>query len=271
MFNFVTLIYDKILFFPFINILLFLYRGFLFLRIPFAFGFSIIALTALIRFALHPFFHKQTMMARKMAKIKPQLDHFSKKYKGDKRKLQEEQMKLYKEMGVNPASGCLFALIQMPIFIALYQVLSEFFMKGDMVKIVAKVNKIVYFEFLKITSIDPMFFGINLGIAPSQFQKYGWYYLIIPALTAFLQYMQVKVSTPASPISGKAVAVQKKEGVDDKKKDTSDMQGMMNTQMKYIFPVMIGWFSYTLPVGLSLYWNIFSLFSIIQAKKKIDI
>lgn len=241
------------------------------LRIPFAFGFSIIALTALIRFALHPFFHKQTMMARKMAEIKPQLDHLSKKYKADKRKLQEEQMKLYKEMGVNPASGCVFALIQMPIFIALYQVLSIFFINGGTTKLVGQVNKIVYFQFLKISAIDPMFFGINLGIAPSHFQKYGWYYLIIPALTAFLQYMQVKVSTTSSTVSGKAVVVQKKESTEDTKKNKSDMQGMMNTQMKYIFPLMIGWFSYTLPVGLSLYWNIFSLFSILQATKKVDI
>ncbi len=270
MFAFLTLIYNKILFFPFINLLLFLYNGFLLLRIPFAFGFSIIALTALIRFALHPFFHKQTMMARKMAQIKPQLDHLTKKHKGDKRKLQEEQMKLYKEMGVNPASGCVFALIQLPIFIALYNVLSLFFINGGTTKLVGQVNKMVYFQFLKIASIDPMFFGINLGIAPSHFQKYGWYYLLIPALTAFLQYMQVKVSTP-STVSGKPVVIQKKENTDDKKQSTSDIQGMMNTQMKYIFPVMIGWFSYTLPVGLSLYWNIFSLFSIIQASKKIDI
>lgn len=205
------------------------------------------------------------MMARTMAKIKPQLDHLSKKHKDDKRKLQEEQMKLYKEMGVNPASGCLFALVQLPIFIALYNVLSLFFINGGISKLVGQVNKIVYFEFLKITSIDPMFFGFNLSIAPSHFQKYGWYYLIIPALTAFLQYMQVKVATPKvdSPDKTAEVVLKKKEG--------SDMQSMMNTQMKYIFPVMIGWFSYTLPIGLSLYWNIFSLFSIIQAAKKVDI
>jgi len=49
--------------------------------------------------------------------------------------------------------------------------------------------------------------------------------------------------------------------------NSGDFQKAMNTQMKFIFPLMIGWFSYTLPVGLSLYWNIFSLFSIMQYKK----
>lgn len=261
--------FNTILIFPFINILLFLYQGFLFVRVPFAFGFAIVSLTALIRLALHPFFHKQTMMARQMAKLKPQLDHLSKKHKDDKRKLQEEQMKLYKEMGVNPASGCLFAIIQLPIFIALYQVLSLFFLKGGTSKLVGEINKIVYFPFLKIATIDPWFFGFNLGVAPSHFRQYGWYYLIIPALTAFLQYMQVKAS--AGQTASIKPPEKKEKTADEKKSDGADMQSMMNTQMKYIFPVMIGWFSYTLPVGLSLYWNIFSLFSIIQAAKKVDI
>ena len=54
---------------------------------------------------------------------------------------------------------------------------------------------------------------------------------------------------------------------------SDDFQSAMNTQMKYMFPVMIGYFSYTLPLGLSLYWNIFSIFAIlqgIQTKKSKD-
>lgn len=264
-------LFNTILIFPFINIILFFYQIFLFLRIPFAFGFSIISLTVLIRLLLHPFFHKQTLMAKKMAEIKPHLDRLAKKHKDDKKKLQEEQLKLYKEMGINPASGCIFAIIQMPIFIALYQVLSLFFLNKGTEKLVGEINKIVYFSFLKISSIDPWFFGINLGVAPSQYNKFGWFYLLIPAVTAFLQYYQVKVSTPAPVANSQEVLVKKNEDAVEKKKNSGDMQKMMNTQMKFIFPLMIGWFSYTLPVGLSLYWNIFSIFSIIQYKKKLDI
>lgn len=264
--------FNTILIFPFINILLLLYQGFLLVKIPYAFGLAIISLTALIRLALHPFFHKQTVMARKMAQLKPRLDHLSKKHKDDKKKLQEEQLKLYKEMGVNPASGCLFALIQLPIFIALYQVLSLFFLKGGTEKLVGEINKIVYFPFLKITSINPWFFGVNLGVAPSHFKQYGWYYLLIPLLTAFLQYYQVRVSSmTAVPSSAPSKETEEQPKNEAKKTDGGDFQKAMNTQMKFILPLMIGWFSYTLPVGLSLYWNIFSLFSIIQATKKVDI
>lgn len=264
-------LFNTILIFPFINILLFFYQIFLFLRIPFAFGFSIISLTVLIRLALHPFFHKQTLMAKKMAEIKPHLDKLANKHKNDKKKLQEEQLKLYKEMGINPASGCIFAIIQMPIFIALYQVLSLFFLNKGIPKLIEQINKIVYFNFLKISSINPWFFGINLGVAPSQYHKFGWFYLLIPAATAFLQYYQVKVSTPAPVVNNREITAKKEASPDEKKADSFDMQKMMGTQMKFIFPLMIGWFSYTLPVGLSLYWNIFSIFSIIQYKKKIDI
>lgn len=264
-------LFNTILIFPFINILLVIYQTLLFLKIPYAFGFSIISLTALVRLALHPFFHQQTVMARKMAKLKPQLDHLSQKHKDNKKKLQEEQLKLYKEMGINPASGCLFALIQLPIFIALYQVLSLFFINKGGMKLVGEINKIVYFPFLKITAVDPWFFGINLGVAPSHWQKYGWYYLLIPLLTAFLQYYQSRVMS-----SQTGLVKTQDQSKDDQKpktaeKKTGDIQQMMNTQMKFIFPLMIGWFSYTLPAGLSLYWNIFSIFSIIQTTKKIDI
>lgn len=201
-----------------------------------------------------------------MEKIKPQLDHLSKKHKDDKKKLQEEQMRLYKEMGINPASGCLFAIIQIPIFIGLYNVLSLFLLNGGVTKIISEVNKIVYFDFLKITAkIDPYFFGLNLGVAPSHYQKYGFYYLLIPLITAFLQYYQVVLSTPKPPPAPKV----KEEPA--KKEEGQNMQKMMSTQMKFLFPLMIGWFSYTLPVGLSLYWNIFSLFSIAQYKKKLDV
>lgn len=261
-------IFNEILIRPIVNILLLFYYLLSSLGVPGAFGFSIIGLTVFIRLLLHPLFHQQLMMAKKMEKVKPHLDRLSKQYKDDKKRLQEEQLKLYKEMGVNPASGCVAIIIQIPIFIALYQVLSLFLLNGGMTKLKTLVEKIVYADFLKISQIDPNFFGFNLGIAPSQFQKYGIYYLALPVITAILQYYQVAVATPAKKnIPGELA---KK---DDSKKEggSEDMQKIMSTQMKYMFPLMIGWFSYTLPIGLSLYWNIFSIFSIIQYKKKIDI
>ena len=60
--------------------------------------------------------------------------------------------------------------------------------------------------------------------------------------------------------------VAKAENAKGKKDESGDFQKAMNTQMKFMFPIMIGWFSYTLPTGLSLYWNVFSLFSIMQGR-----
>lgn len=121
----------------------------------------------------------------------------------------------------------------------------------------ANINKVLYFPFLEISSIDPMFLGFNLALSP---QKAGnWFYYLVPVVTAGLQYAQTVMtmkSTQAAPQTTKG---------DEKKEDMAgDFQKAMNTQMRYIFPVMIGWFAYTLPVGMSLYWNIFSIFSIVQ-------
>ncbi|OGK19352.1 hypothetical protein A3D80_00470 [Candidatus Roizmanbacteria bacterium RIFCSPHIGHO2_02_FULL_40_13b] len=248
-------LFNAILIVPTINVLLFFNFIFSAIGLPGSFGFSIIALTVAIRLLLNPASRQQIDMAKKMQEMKPHLDILGEKHKDDKKKLQEEQMKLYKEMGVNPAAGCLYALVQIPVFIGLYQALNIFLAGEPITKVAVAVNKIVYIPFLKIATIDPWFFGFNIGIAPSNFPKYGLHYLAIPVITAILQYYQVKVTmsqTPPKP---------KKEG-----EKSTDMQSMMSGQMLYIFPLMIGYFAYVLPAGLSLYWNVFSIFSIIQYK-----
>lgn len=254
---------NTVLIFPVVNVLLFFHYIFTLIRLPGAFGFAIIALTVFIRLLMNPLTREQMMLARKMEEMKPHLDNLSKKHKDDKKRLQEEQMKLYKEMGVNPASGCLYAIIQIPLVIGLYNVLQLFLKNGDIAKVAVSVNKIVYFDFLKIATINPWFFGINLAIPPSHFAKVGVYYLAIPVVTAILQYYQVKVMAPSTK-----PAVVSKNKDKNKKTDEPDMQAMMSTQMQFMFPLMLGYLSYILPVGLSLYWNIFSIFSILQYRKK---
>jgi len=258
-------IFNTYFIFPILNLLVFFYKVFLYLRIPGAFGLSIITLTVLVRMILNPFFKQQLETAKKMQDLKPHLDRLSQKHKKEPQKLQQEQLKLYQQAGINPAAGCLFMIIQLPIFFALYQTLFTFFdPKHKLADVVKNVNNVVlYHPFLRIThSIDPWFFGFNLAMTPN---KAGvWYYYLIPVITGILQYFQVQSTMVTSPPAEPAAITK----TDDKKKDDSgDFQKAMNTQMKYIFPLMIGWFSYTLPVGLSLYWNIFSLFSIIQYKR----
>lgn len=253
--------FNTVFFNPILNILVGFYQLFSYIKLPGAFGFSIIALTLFVRGLLHPFFKQQMDTARKMQEMKPHLDKLQDKHKKEPKKLQEEQLKLYQQAGINPASGCLFMIIQMPVFIALYQVLGKF-LEINLPKTIMQINGALYFSFLKINTIDPWFFGINLATTP---QKGGnVFYYAIPVITAVLQYLQVQTATPAMTPAPSTAEV---NGGKDKKDSGGDFQKAMNTQMKYIFPLMIGWFSLSMPIGLSLYWNIFSLFSIIQYKR----
>ncbi|HOJ87668.1 MAG TPA: membrane protein insertase YidC [Pseudothermotoga sp.] len=89
------------------------------------FGWTIVVFTVIVRLVLYPLYHAQTKSMIKMRKLQPKVEAVRKKYK-DPTKQQEELMKVYKEEGVNPASGCLMLLIQLPIFFLLYAVIRYF-------------------------------------------------------------------------------------------------------------------------------------------------
>ena len=162
-------------------------------------------------------------------------------------------------------------ILQLPVFIALYSTLNLFLLSGHAEKTILAINKVLYSPFLKITSIDPWFFGLDLVKSPKL--AGAWYYLLIPLVTGILQYFQAQASMPAVQKQTSEVGLSKKGGLTSEvknKKDgdsQGDFQKAMNTQMKYLFPLMIGYFSYTLPVGLALYWNIFSIMGIMQYRQ----
>jgi YidC/Oxa1 family membrane protein insertase len=89
-----------------------------------SYGLAIILVTIIIRIVLLPLTIKQTRSTLVMSEIQPDVKKLQEKYKNDPQKSQEEMMKLYKEKGASPFSGCLPMLIQWPIFIALYFVFS---------------------------------------------------------------------------------------------------------------------------------------------------
>ena len=88
------------------------------------YGFAIIVLTIVVRLALAPLQAKQTKSMYEMQKAQPKIKELQKKHKDDKQKLQEETLKYYQENQDNPFGGCLPLILQMPIFIALFQVLA---------------------------------------------------------------------------------------------------------------------------------------------------
>ncbi|WP_448588607.1 membrane protein insertase YidC [Thermocrinis sp.] len=86
--------------------------------------FSILALTLLVRVLMFPLTYKSTVSMMKLSELAPKMQQLKEKYKDDPAKFQEEMMKLYSQVGFNPASGCLPILLQIPIFFALYKVLT---------------------------------------------------------------------------------------------------------------------------------------------------
>src|SRR3990172_759993 len=111
-------IWDSLIITPFINVLLFIYN-----LIGQNFGIAIILFTLLIRLVTHPLMVKQIKGAQGMQDLQKNEKWIKaqEKYKGDKEKLAQEQMALYKELGINPFASCLPTLIQLPIIFGLYQ------------------------------------------------------------------------------------------------------------------------------------------------------
>jgi len=184
--------FHSLLIIPILNILLGVYNSLNFLHIPYPLGFALILLTVIIRLILHPLTASQLKSARKLSKLKPEIDRINREFKGDKVRLQQEQLKLYQQAGINPAGGCLPLLVQMPILIALYNLFFQL-LNADRAKVVSEINKVAYFPFLKISSLDLAFFGSNLAVKPSDWQSKGFWLLTIPLITGLLQYWQTKL------------------------------------------------------------------------------
>lgn len=251
--------FDALIVNPLLNVLLINYKVISTLGIPFALGFSIIALTIMIRLVLYPLTSAQLKAAKKMQEVNPHLSRLKEKHKGDAKTLQQETMKLYKEFGINPAAGCLPVLIQLPVIWGLYSVLNKVIHLG--VNMVSEVNKIAYSDVLRISKPwDVSFFGLPLAQNPSQLMHtLGPLILLVPILTGVFQFIQSKMMMAVKPQKEeKAVAVKEKK---------DDFASAFQSQSLYIFPVMIGFLSYTFPIGLSLYWNTFTIFGIIQQYK----
>jgi YidC/Oxa1 family membrane protein insertase len=89
-------------------------------------GWSIVALTVIVRIALVPIMVKQIHSMQRMQAHMPEMKSIQQKYKGDRQRLNEELMKFYKENQINPAASCAPMLVQIPVFFALYFVLRNF-------------------------------------------------------------------------------------------------------------------------------------------------
>jgi YidC/Oxa1 family membrane protein insertase len=260
--SFIGDLFHNLLFVPIINLLVLLYHAINFVHIPYALGFAIIALTIVVRLILYPLMASQLKASKKMQELNPHLKGLKEKHKNDAKMLQQETMRLYKEHGVNPAAGCLPVIIQLPLIWALYAAL-QLIVKPGMATL-KEINGMLYSNSFKLAQPwDANFFGLPLAQTPSHLlSTIGPVILLVPVLTGVFQFIQSKMmfSTATKPEDKKLALANAKKGV---KKD-DDFATAFQSQSMYIFPLMIGFFSYGFPIGLSLYWNTFTIFGIIQ-------
>jgi YidC/Oxa1 family membrane protein insertase len=236
---------------PMINALLWIYQ--FFGAGPNAFGFAIIIFTALIRVITLPLTYKQTKSSMMMAEIQQskKWKKIQEKYKDNKQKLQEEQMKLYQELGINPLGGCLPLLIQFPIIIGLYQAIIRT-MASAPLQLLDLSSHIYPFTSSSLIPLNNQFLGyMNLGqperlplpFIPSTVPIIGEGLPLLAILVVITSYLQTKITTPP----------------------TTDGQGAAMGQMMSLYmPLFIGYLAYSFASGLALYFVASNLLGIIQ-------
>jgi len=228
--NFLINIFNIVLYQPLFNILILFYQ-----YLPGQdFGIAVIVLTILVRVLFYPLSAKSVRSQRVLQDLQPKMQEIQEKYKDNKQKQTEEIMKLYQEEKINPLSGCLPLLIQLPILIAFYQVISKGLVPGEMVNIYSFIPN--------PGKIDPTFLG--------------WIDLSQPNIplavgAGILQFFQAKMTTP------KTVQIEKKDRVDQFSK-------IFQKQTLYFFPVLTFLILLKLPSAIGFYWSVSILFSIFQ-------
>lgn len=197
-------------------------------------GVSIVLLTVIVRGALLPLSHKSVVSQAKMRSLAPHLEKIKEKHKDDKQEQARKTMALYKEHGINPFSGCLLVLIQLPIIFALYFV----FFKG-----LPNLNAEHLYSFVRLPeTVSMMFLGVMLAKKS----------IIFALFAAVTQYYQIKLSIPAMAPAEK----------DAKPSFKDDFARSFNVQMRYMLPVIVFGISYSISAAVALYWTTSNLFSI---------
>ena len=117
--EFITVVWNELLVYPLISLLVAAYD-----LVP-DFGLAVVIVTVAIRLALYPLFRAQVRSSRAMQELAPALNDIKKKHGNDRARLQQEQMKLYQERGINPAAGCLPMLVFFPVLFAMYSAFQQ--------------------------------------------------------------------------------------------------------------------------------------------------
>lgn len=231
--EFLSSIYNLIFFQPLLNGLILLSN-----YMPnYDLGLAIISLTVIVRIILFPFSHHGAVTQIKMRELEPKLKEIREKFKDKKEEQAKKTMELYKSHGLNPLSGCVLALVQIPILIALWKV----FITG------IALNNLPLYSFVAVPpEIQTSFLGLINLKEPS---------VILGAIAALLQFVQMKLMMPKTEKIEKAAS---------KPDFQQELSRAMSTQMTYVLPFIILFISFKFSAAIPLYWITFTVFAIIH-------
>ncbi len=224
-----------------INILLYIYA-----MVGQNFGIAIILFTILIRLVLYPLNAQQVKQSKAMQDLQAskKWQDIQKKYKDDREKLAQEQMKLYQEMGVNPFGSCLPTLIQFPIIIGLYQAIIRALAVSPLQLL--NLSKHIT-DGADLIPLNNYFLWMDLSLPEKDFglTAFGYGLPILAVIVAVTSYLQTKLMTPAST-------------------GTGDQGAQMTRAMGLYMPIFMGWLAYSFSSGLALYFVVSNVASVLQ-------
>ncbi len=221
-------LFNLILYRPLLNALVFFYQTIAFHDL----GISILLITLVVRLALYPIFHKIARNQTVMQHIQPELKKIQEVHGKDKEKHVKATMDLYKKYEINPFSNIFLLFVQIPILLALFQILKN---------ILTPTFSLGLYSFISPpASINTWFLGlINLKERS----------IVMVVLVAFAQYIQARMSLPKLP-EGRELTQQEK----------------ISRQMVFMGPALTLFFFYGFPAAIALYWLASTIFSIFQQR-----
>ena len=236
--------WDTFIIHPFTNLLLWIYS--LLADVPGAFGWSIILFTIAIRAVTWPLNAQQLKGAQAMQELQndKEWQGIQKKYAKDREKLAQEQMRIYKEKGINPFGSCLPTLIQFPIIIGLYQAIIRALASSPLGLL--QLARSVY-PTLSVAGLVPLnsrFLWMDLG-QPESIAVFGFNLPTLAIVVAITTYIQSKLTMPATANPG-------------------DQSAAMGKTMSIYMPLLLGYFALTFASGLSVYFITSNLLGIFQ-------
>ncbi|KAM0051324.1 putative membrane insertase YidC/ALB3/OXA1/COX18, membrane insertase YidC/Oxa1 [Helianthus debilis subsp. tardiflorus] len=206
-------------------------------HVPYSYGFAIILLTVVVKIATLPLTKQQVESTLAMQNLQPKIKAIQQRYAGNQERIQLETSRLYTKAGVNPLAGCLPTLATIPVWIGLYQALSNVANEGLLTEgffWIPSLGGPTTIAARQSGSGISWLFPFVDGHPPL-----GWHdtaaYLVLPVLLVLSQYVSMEIMKPPQ----------------------TDDPTQKNTLLVFKFlPLMIGYFSLSVPSGLSIYWSV---------------